>query len=370
MAAFIRSHVRQIVAEWVDFASTLRPFSPSTDPATLQDSIIAMLTEIADDMEKPETPVEAFEKSRGRIDATAARPSAAWGHGVERLESGLEIKQVVAEFRALRAVVIRLFQQHEPSDEFRAADIVRFDEAVDQAVSETLAAYTMELDRLRNTLLAMLAHDLRGPLQAILFTGEVMKSKVQDRADVASLTDRIIVAAGRMRELIEDFLTFLTPTLGGEIPIERQIVDMIEVCHRIIAEVSATEYANRVHLQSAGDTHGCWDRARIEQVLSNLLRNAIEHGAEDRCVSVMVNGDANGVNVSVHNFGEPIPAHATNAIFKPLVRLGQHEPGKRDHLGLGLYIAKELVERHGGKIGVVSSVDDGTTFYFFLPRAA
>jgi signal transduction histidine kinase len=143
---------------------------------------------------------------------------------------------------------------------------------------------------------------------------------------------------------------------------------MVEVCRRIVAEVSATEHTQRIHLQSAGPTRGRWDRARIEQVLSNLLRNAVEHGATDRSITVMVNGNATCVNVSVHNFGTPIPAQATTAIFKPLVQLGNQQSGQREHLGLGLYIAKELVERHGGRIGVQSSAQGGTTFHFFLPR--
>jgi len=367
LAGFIRSHARQIVAEWVDFASTLRPFSRSTDPATLQDEVVAMLGEIADDMEKPESPREAFEKSRGRADATANEPTAAWLHGVERLEAGLDVKQVVAEFRALRAMIVRLFKEREsgvPSPQ----EIVRFDEAVDQAVAETLAAYTTELDRLRNTLLAMLAHDLRGPLQAILMTGEALAWKIQNRPDVVPMIDRIKNGANRMRELVDDFLTFVRPTLGGEIPIEREELDLVDVCRHICAEVSATLHTNRVHLQSAGNTRGRWDRARIEQVLSNLLRNAVEHGAADRAISVMVNGEAEGVSVSVHNYGEPIPAYALNAIFKPLVRFGHHQPDKSEHLGLGLYIAKELVERHGGSINVASSAECGTTFRIFLPH--
>lgn len=368
LAAFIRSHLQQIIREWVDFASTLRPFNRSTDPVTLQDAIVAMLTEMARDMETPETARESVDKSHGRVDATAARPSAAWEHGIERLESGLEIKQVVAEFRALRAVVVRLYQQHAPRDDAQADDIVRFDEAVDQAVSETLAAYTSELDRLRNTLLAMLAHDLRGPLQAILMTGFVVGNRVKDQPPLPALVDRITQGAERMKELIDDFLTFVTPTLGGSIPIEREDLDMAEVCRRIVAEVSAAQHTTRIQLRSTGATRGLWDRARIEQVLSNLLRNAVEHGAQDFPITVRVSGDAVGVNVSVHNFGAPIPANATSAIFKPLVQLGQPQSGK--HLGLGLYIAKELVERHAGRIGVQSTEKGGTTFHFFLPREA
>jgi len=368
LAQFIRSHVPDIVAEWIDFATTLRPFSRSTNPATLRNAIIAMLQSIADETMKAESPREQFDKARGRVDATAAAPSAAWEHGLQRLDAGLDINQVVAEFRVLRAVVIRLYQSHEAIHDARLDEFVRFNEAIDQSIAETLAAYTQQLDKLRNTLLAVLAHDLRGPLQAIVMTGDVMSLLELEHPRMRVLASRVKRAGARMNELIDDFLTFLTPTIGGEIPIEREDLDMADVCRDIVAEVNATLHTEQVHLQSAGNTRGRWDRARVQQILSNLLRNAVEHGAKHRCVTVMMNGDARGVNISVHNFGEPIPAHALNAIFKPLVQLSQSPASKRDHLGLGLFIAKELVERHGGRIGVSSSAEGGTTFHFFLPR--
>lgn len=371
LARYIRSHLPLIVEEWVDFARTLRPFDSGTDRATLKDAVVAMLRVIANDVETPETPLQQIERSRGRVDAGAETPSPAWEHGLERLESGLDINQVVAEFRALRAVVFRLYRRHEVNADPRLDEFVRFNESVDQAIAETLAAYTTQLDKLRNTLLAVLAHDLRGPLQAILITGETMRHMQRDNPRVALQVERITRGAARMHELIEDFLMFVTPTIGGEIPIQREEMDMVAVCREIVFEVSATLRTGRIHLQSAGPTTGRWDRARVEQILSNLLRNAAEHGAEDRCITVMVNGKDDGVHVSVHNFGAPIPEHALSAIFKPLVRLGlQQQQGQHEHLGLGLFIAKELVERHGGRIGVASSAEAGTTFHFFLPHAS
>ena len=370
LAQFIRSHVPDIVEEWIDFAASLRPFSRSTRQATLRNAIIEMLKSIAEETSTAESPREQFDKARGRIDATGAAPSAAWQHGLQRLDAGLDINQVVAEFRVLRAVVIRLYQTHESINDPKLEEFVRFNEAIDQSIAETLAAYTQQLDKLRNTLLAVLAHDLRGPLQAITTTGEVMNLLEHEHPRMPVLAQRVKRAASRMTDLIDDFLTFLTPTIGGEIPIQREDMDMGEVCLDMVAEVNATLRTEQIHLQSAGNTRGRWDRARVQQILSNLLRNAVEHGAQHRCVTVMVNGEAKGVNVSVHNFGEPIPVHALNAIFKPLVQLSHSPASKRDHLGLGLFIAKELVERHRGRIGVTSSGEGGTTFHFLLPHAA
>jgi nitrogen-specific signal transduction histidine kinase len=368
LASFIRSHSGEIVAEWVDFASTLRPFTVgAADTETLRDAITDMLAVIADDLEAPESEGEKFTRARGRGDADEMHPSPAWEHGIERLQSGLDICELVAEYRSLREIVVRLYAdsgEHDPTQ--LCADVLKFDESIDRAIAESLAAYSKRLDKLRNTLLAVLAHDLRSPLQAIAFTGEAL-STLSNRK-TAALVDRIKRGAERMTGLIEDFLTFLTPALGGAIPIEPEPMDLADAARSIVDEVSATLAPDRISLVHSGDTSGNWDRARIEQVLSNLLRNAADHGACDRPITVRVAGADGRVHVAVHNFGPPIPPQSIGAIFKPLIQLNISPESRRQHFGLGLYIANELVHRHGGTICVESSAEGGTTFSVDLPR--
>lgn len=94
----------------------------------------------------------------------------------------------------------------------------------------------------------------------------------------------------------------------------------------------------------------------------------MDHGDPKLPITVTVTGHDDDVRVEVHNFGEPIPPSALQSIFKPLVQLSSSADHRREHLGLGLFIAKELVERHNGRMSVRSSADEGTTFYFALPR--
>lgn len=252
LANFIRTNTAAIATAWVEFAATLRPFDVHTDIETLKDSIGGVLAKMARDMEAPENPVQQAEKSWGLLDATAAKPSLAWEHGTHRLRSGLDINDVVAEFRALRAVVVRLYKatgQHELS----ADELIKFDEAIDQAAAESLAAFTRELDKLRNTLLAVLAHDLRSPLQAITMTGEALAGITPATSRTAAMIERIRRGALRMSSLIDDFLAFVRPTLGGAMPIERQPMDLADTCREIVAEVSSTLVPGRLHLKTGGD---------------------------------------------------------------------------------------------------------------------
>ena len=116
---------------------------------------------------------------------------------------------------------------------------------------------------------------------------------------------------------------------------------------------------------------GKWDRAKLTQVFSNLLGNAIQHGAIDSPVIVTAEGDKSGVAVSVHNEGAPIPAEIISKLFDCLFQGTSEQRAAEDNstsLGLGLYISKEIIAAHGGTIEVQSTADAGTTFIVHLPR--
>jgi hypothetical protein len=125
---------------------------------------------------------------------------------------------------------------------------------------------------------------------------------------------------------------------------------------------------NRVAVEARGDLHGEWDRDRLAQVLSNLVGNAVQHGSPDAAVRVLSWGTANDVLIDVHNSGPPISPAALATLFEPMVR--HAEDGRSTSLGLGLYIAREIVASHGGTIAVASTTDEGTTFRVRLPRVA
>ena len=118
-----------------------------------------------------------------------------------------------------------------------------------------------------------------------------------------------------------------------------------------------------------GDLKGEWDKARIGQVFSNLLGNAIQYGFKDAAIDVGVACDNDSVTLTIRNRGIPIPANKISSIFNPLTRatatIDQHAP---TNLGLGLYITQEIVAAHGGTIQVTSSEEQGTTFTTWFPR--
>ena len=140
--------------------------------------------------------------------------------------------------------------------------------------------------------------------------------------------------------------------------------DRHSVCEEVVLEIQATHPEAVVRFESRGDVTGHWDADRLAQVVSNLVGNAIEHGAAAP-VTLVASEAGERVRLTVHNNGEPIPPQARATIFEPLSRGTADSPR---NLGLGLFIARAIVIAHGGEIGVTSTAESGTTFEVALPR--
>jgi signal transduction histidine kinase len=171
-----------------------------------------------------------------------------------------------------------------------------------------------------------------------------------------------------MTRLTEDMLDMTLSRLGGGLPIRREHVDLGDVVTSSIEDLGA-EHASRLLVDVQGDATGSWDRARLGQVLSNLFSNALKYGAASEPIRVRIDGTGPSVVViEVHNGGEPIAEALLPIVFDPF-RRGVGEMHRRgEGVGLGLFIAEQIVRSHGGTIEVRSSREHGTTFSITLPR--
>lgn len=296
-----------------------------------------------------------------------APETAAQTHALLRAKAGFDIEQVVAEYRALRASVLRLWLDHAPHfGDDASDDLVRFNEAIDQAVAESVTYYTAEVDRWRHVFLGVLGHDLRGPLNAILLTAEVL-SRMGTREPLSRHTVRLIQSGKRMKTLLDDLLDFSRASLGLGIGIRRVPSDLAQPCEDEVEVLRAALPHTPITFDAAGDTTGDFDVSRVREVLSNLVSNAAKYGTPGAAVSVRLSRNAESVNLSVENTGEPIPVEAVPQLFEPLRRGAPSSAlGDRANLGLGLFIVREIARAHGGDISA-SSADGKTLFTMHLP---
>lgn len=369
LAAFIRSNIEQISAEWELFAATLLPEEEFSE-SVLRDGIVHMLNEIAVDMDRAQSAEQQQGKSEGDPRRNQHIEDAAEQHALARVKMGLSSRQVISEFRALRATVIRLWQREAIEiDKASLYDLTRFNEAIDQALTEAAARYTEEIDRSRELFLGILGHDLRNPLGAISGFAELqLRSKAPDRH--SQFASQILVCVGRMSHMITDLIELTRVRLGAGILVKPAQTCMRRICTNVMEEMKAIYPKRAFQLNCDDELPGEWDEARISQVLSNLLGNAIQHGDVKSPVTVSAKGDRNGVELSVHNEGTPIPPKMLPRLFDCLFQGSSDQRAADDNstsLGLGLYIAKEIISAHGGTIEVQSSDDEGTTFIARLP---
>jgi signal transduction histidine kinase len=220
---------------------------------------------------------------------------------------------------------------------------------------------------LREQFIAVLGHDLRNPLAAIAMGATMLQRKSHDPAAVASTAQRIERSARRMSGLINDVLDFARGRLGSGIGVEFAETTTLGLSlEGVVAELREAHPDRQVVSDIAVDAPLRCDPERIQQLLSNLLGNALSHGLASAPVRVGAWLEGDDVVIEVHNAGEPIPADRIDKVFAPFWR----QTAAREGLGLGLYICSQIARSHGGRLAVSSSAADGTTFAAHLPIRA
>jgi two-component system, sensor histidine kinase and response regulator len=221
--------------------------------------------------------------------------------------------------------------------------------------------------RLNEMFAAVLGHDLRTPLSAIV-TGAYLIQQRSDDEVVQRTAARVLSSSKRMTRMIEDMLDLTRARLAGGIPITRAPADFHALVQRVVHEHHAADPDREITVRHDGDVSGEWDADRLAQLASNLIGNALQHGRAGEPVAVQLDGcDAGVVVLSVANAGA-IDADLAPHIFDPF-RVGARREGNHEGLGLGLYIAQQIAHAHGGTIDVLPE-PDRTIFRVVVPRRA
>lgn len=369
---FIKTAIESIVTEWIEFARQRLPPSHNFTDDELADHAKVLLFALAADIKQTQGAQAKHEKSQGNRPSNAPEITrVAQDHASQRFDQGFTFDDLVSEFRALRASVIRRWTTQ--LDAPRAEDLdelTRFGESVDQALSESTSFYSKKVDDSRNLLLGVLGHDLRTPLGVVHMSANYLLHADTLTGAQTKAVARILTATQRMSGMVKDLLDFTQTAMGVTLPISPAAADVGSIARNIVAEVSALHPDSRIELSCEGDLSGHWDAARIAQMLANLLANAVQHGKADEPVRVLVVGEAESVAIEVSNAGDAIPAETRQNLFSPmrqtLATAAELRAGSSG-LGLGLYITREIAQAHGGAV-VVASGDEQTTFSVRLPR--
>jgi signal transduction histidine kinase len=369
LTEFILRDMEAILAQWEAFARTQLPAAANMDRLALRNHAQHILEAVSKDLGTFQSREAQAEKSMGRAPVlTGAPETAAQTHAVMRARSGFNINQLAAEYRALRASVLRRWADACHPEALHAEDIIRFNEAIDQALAESISYFSLQMDQARNLFLGVVGHDLRTPLQTVQLTASYLAA-LNAGAKVSEAASRLINSGARMKALLDDLLDFNQTMLGLGIRVVPTEVDVESLFSKEVDQLRAAFPNRPIELKVAGDTRGVCDGLRLQQLLSNLVRNAVTHGAPHGPVLVELTGSDAHLQFEVKNRGPAIDGSMLDQIFEPL-KHGQ-QPENTSHgdrnLGLGLYIAREIAKGHGGAIDVRSD-ETGTVFAVRLPR--
>jgi len=365
LSVFIRTNSDRILREWEDFVKT-HSAAAVLPRWVLRAHAAAILQLIAEGIERLQLPTEQKSKAKGERALSPIERVAAV-HVDLRIESGFDLVQIMAEYRVLRACVLRLWQEGDPDGFAQGAeDITRFSEAVDQGLAETVPIYAQREANYRDRFLGMLGHDLRNPLNSISM-GATSLARSEGLTDKQRETvSRMISSARRLDHMVNDILDFARGRLGSPMPITLKPANLGTIVREVADEVRSINPSFSVDFDANCDLTGDWDPERLKQAVSNLLTNAIQHGG-GKTIGVRAESDEHSVFLEVTNEGPAIPKELLGTIFDPLVH-GKSSDQNRTRLGLGLFIVSEIVSAHRGTVAVTSSDEAGTTFSVRLPR--
>ena len=375
-STFILENLEGIVDEWVVYARKIAPEGTKMSRPALADHSKEILAAIAKDMEVGQD--EATRQSKSEGDAPVPLGweggTAATAHGAMRQLDGFDLDQMVSEFRALRACVLKLWRHAAETvgDRDQAVEeIARFNEGIDQALAESVKQYAKDVAKSRDLFLGVLGHDLRGPLSTIDSSTALLAMPNASTDTKRQALERIRRSSRGMTGLINDLLDYTQTRSGHGLTVTPLTCDLRRACEESIDAMQATYPQQQFAADLVGDLVLQADEKRLEQVLSNLLNNAVQHGDGEAPVSLTAHGDADTLFLSVKNMGRPIEPELLPTIFEPLVQGAEAEGGTdraQSSIGLGLFIVREIVRGHEGTIDVESSEARGTVFTVKLPR--
>lgn len=338
-----------ILRRWGARARAALPQTNTLSRLELEDNMPAILDEMADRLDSDEP-------------ADQRSPNAA-EHGRQRLRVGFDAGAVAREYGLVHDTVLALVE--ESGATVTTADLRALAEMVAAGISDAVNEYVTGRTRMLELFVGVLGHDLRDPLSAIVTGAGTMLSAVDvPREVMLRIAGRIARGAQRMSRQIEELIDLTRSGLGG-ITLERRWIDLTEVARAVVEEHETAHPERTIRFGAAGPSTGSWDADRLARVVSNLVQNAIRHGARSEPITVRLRGEEAHLDLEVHNFGEPIPEARIAAMFEPFY---VHSETANPGLGLGLYIVREIVRLHDGTIDVDSAEGRGTTFRVRLPR--
>ena len=398
LADFILANVEPILVAWESFARSIWPSGATADPAEVRDEAEDILRATAVDMLSDQTGAQQAEKSKGASppwDEGVGLTRASSTHGSDRVASGFELWAVIAEYRALRASVLRLWRESGPAPDLRDVDdVTRFNESIDQSLTHAVRSYVDRVERDRAALLAnehasrreaeaanrakdvflaTLSHEMRTPHNAIVGWLSLLRHEQADTRHFQEGLKVIERNTAAQLQLIDDVLD-VSRIVSGKLRVDIHPCELTDVINVGVNMMRPAAEARRITLNVQLDpsASGAWcDSVRIQQVVWNLVSNAVKFTPKGGRVDVTLSRERSSFQIQVMDNGQGISSELLPFVFDRFRQADSSTRRRFAGLGLGLSIVKYIVEAHGGTVEANSPGEGkGSTFTVRLPIRA
>jgi signal transduction histidine kinase len=287
-------------------------------------------------------------------------------HGSERARiTRFGPEDLMREYQILRDVVLDVLGRDEPLTAQERGTIVR---SIDAAMLEAANAYFLVYASIREKLTMTLTHDLRTPLTAAKASAELILRKAK-LPEVAKWAARIVENLERADAMIRDLLDASRVRAGEPLPIALAECELADIVYDAVTQLQSL-YGDRFVVVTQDRPRGWWSAEALQRAIENIAANAVKYGSPDKAITLTVRSAQGRALIQVHNHGSYIPPDQRAVLFQGFQRSRLAEVRGKPRWGIGLSLARGVLEAHGGSVGVDSLPETGTTFTLDLPLDA
>lgn len=329
------------------------------DSLVLQNSLSQYLNQLSDALstkiDRTPTRVAADKRESTRL---------GYQHGHDRAGSvNYSMSQVIFEYHILRQVIFQVLEEDAPLG-VRERDIIVA--STEQAVNDTATQFSQTLRDIQELFMVTLTHDLRAPITIVkMGTHVILRRLEQGEARVDDVAARIISAVARMDGMIENLLDASQLRAGQGLKLEFEACDLALLVQDLVEELSFA-YGKRFVVVSEAPVRSRCSPKELRRVIENIAINAVKYGACGTPITFTLVQTATQITLTIHNEGQPIAPDAQAILFQQFRRTAAAED--QTGWGLGLFLAKSIVEAHQGTLEVESAAGKGTSFSITLPK--
>lgn len=356
----LKQNSQKIIEIWEARVRAEIDASKHQSSLALRDSLPKYLNHLADELSDPS------ERTSSEIITTKLKSiRVSIEHGQERAKyADYSLSQLIFEYSILRQVIFQALETEAPLG-VRERDIII--DSLEEAVSDAATQFSQTLQDIQELFMASLTHDLRGPLNIIKMGTQLTLPHFKAGDKQRDIVAKMLVAADRLNSMIQNLLDVSRLRAGYSLTVEFEECNLDSLI-KDIAEDLTLAYGDRFVVCSDGDAWISCSPKEMRRVIENLATNAVKYGASDTPITFVIEQTETNVSFTVHNEGEPIDPSAQSILFQQFRRSTSTDD--KTGWGLGLFLAKNIVEAHHGTIAVDSEAGKGTSFIVELPKYA